>query len=342
MTRVSSSIASVVVLAAGLGKRMKSELPKVLHEVCGRPMLLHVLAAAREVHPGRIIVVLGHGHEQVVPHLPPDCVVAIQKEQRGTGHAVLAAAALIPEGDMLVIPGDTPLITGDVLKALVEEHESSAAVATVLTMRLADPSGYGRIVRFPDGSVARIVEHRDANENQLAIQEVNSGMYVLPAPLTLDILRTVGSDNDQGEIYLTDVVAGLRQEGERVGASLVEDPGLLLGVNSPLELAQAEALMGERIKNGLMLAGAIIVDPGSTIVGADVTLDPGVVLRPFSTLCGSTNVAAGSDIGPGTTLVDAQIGKDSVLPHCYVRATALEDGTRLRPFTVVDGLPEES
>ncbi len=243
---------------------------------------------------------------------------------------------------MLVIPGDTPLITGDVLKTLVREHESSAAVATVLTMRLADPSGYGRIVRFPDGSVARIVEHRDANESQLAIQEVNSGMYVLPAPLTFDILHTVGDDNDQGEIYLTDVVAGLRQEGERVSASLVEDPALLLGVNSPLELAQAEALMGERIKSGWMVAGTTIIDPGSTVVGADVTLDSEVVLRPFSTLSGSTSVAAGSDIGPGTTIIDAQIGKNCVLPHCYVRATVLEDGTRLRPFTVVDGSPEES
>lgn len=319
---------------------MKSELPKVLHEVCGRPMLLHVLAAAQALRPGKIIVVLGHGYEQVVPHLPPGCAVALQHEQRGTGHAVLAASGQIPEGDMLVIPGDTPLITADALTALVDDHQASAAVATVLTMRLDDPTGYGRIVRFPDGSVARIVEHRDANDTELAIQEVNSGMYVLPAPLAVDILRTVGSDNDQGEIYLTDVVAGLRQEGERVGASLVADARLLLGVNSPVELAQAEALMGERIKTSWMLAGTTMVDPASTSVEAGVTLGPGVVIRPFTSLTGATSVGAGSVVGPSTTLVDAHIGEGCVLPHCYVRSTSLNDGAHLRPFTVLDGSTE--
>lgn len=240
---MTSHIGSVVVLAAGQGKRMRSTLPKVLHPVCRRPMLLYVLEAAREVEAERTVVVLGHGYEQVLPWLPGDCVVALQERQLGTGHAVLAAADQILPGLMLVLPGDTPLVTGEVLRALVADHVRSGATATVLTMELADPTGYGRVIRGDDGSVLRIVEHRDATPEELAVREVNSGMYVLPAAPALEILSGVGTDNDQQEIYLTDVIAGLRGRGERVAASKVADPSLVLGVNSQEELAQAEALM---------------------------------------------------------------------------------------------------
>jgi len=243
---VTSDIASVVVLAAGQGKRMKSTLPKVLHPVCGRPMLLHVLDAVRAVGAERVVVVLGHGHEQVRPHLPADCVVALQEQQLGTGHAVLAAAGQVLPGAMLVVPGDTPLVTGETLRALVRDHVRSGSLATVLTMELDDPTGYGRVVRDGDGSLVGIVEHRDATPEQRAIREVNSSMYVLPVPEAMDILRQVGSDNDQAEIYLTDVIAGLRARGAKVGASRVADPTLVLGVNSQAELAQAEALMIQR------------------------------------------------------------------------------------------------
>jgi bifunctional UDP-N-acetylglucosamine pyrophosphorylase/glucosamine-1-phosphate N-acetyltransferase len=231
------------VLAAGRGKRMKSTLPKVVHPVCGRPMILHVLEAARAVDARRIVVVLGHGHEQVRPLLPPDVVVAIQQQQLGTGHAVLSAAEQILPGPMVVLPGDTPLITGEALRGLVREHFASQVAATVLTMDLDDPTGYGRIVRDADGSLARIVEHRDATPAELALREVNSSMYLLPAPETLEILRGVRSDNDQQEVYLTDVIAGLRARGERVAACKVSDASLVLGVNSQEELAEAERLM---------------------------------------------------------------------------------------------------
>ena len=225
---------------------MKSKLPKVLHPVCGKPMLLYVLAAARAVEAERIVVVLGHGHEQVSPHLPADCVVALQDRQLGTGHAVLAARDQILPGYLLVLPGDTPLVTGEALKALVRDHERSGAAATVLTMDLDDPTGYGRIVRDAAGSVLRIVEHRDASPDELAIHEVNSGMYVLPVPLALQILDEVGSDNEQQEMYLTDVIAGLRARAEKVAASKVADASLVLGVNSLDELAQVEAIMTAR------------------------------------------------------------------------------------------------
>jgi bifunctional UDP-N-acetylglucosamine pyrophosphorylase/glucosamine-1-phosphate N-acetyltransferase len=245
---MSIQISTVVVLAAGQGKRMNSPLPKVLHEVCGLPMVLHVIAAARAVGAERVVVVLGHGHEQVRPHLPADCVVALQEQQLGTGHAVLSAAAQILPGPMLVLPGDTPLVTGEALSALVRDHDRSGAAATVLTMELEDPTGYGRIVRDASGSLLRIVEHRDATTEERAIREVNSSMYVLPAPQTLDILREVGPDNDQQEIYLTEVIAGLRFRGRKVAASKVADPTLVLGVNSPGELAEAERLMCYRTR----------------------------------------------------------------------------------------------
>jgi bifunctional UDP-N-acetylglucosamine pyrophosphorylase/glucosamine-1-phosphate N-acetyltransferase len=245
---VSSHIASVVVLAAGQGKRMKSELPKVLHPVCGRPMLLHVLSAAATVGAERVVVVLGHGYEQVVPYLPADCVVALQTQQLGTGHALLAAADSILPGPTLVLSGDTPLITDDVLLALVRDHAAGGAAATVLTMELADPTGYGRVIRDAEGSVLRIVEHRDATPDELRVKEVNAGLYVLPAPLALEILARVGANNDQGEIYLTDVIEGLVQRGDTVTASKVADSTLVLGVNSPVELAEAEALMCRRIE----------------------------------------------------------------------------------------------
>jgi bifunctional UDP-N-acetylglucosamine pyrophosphorylase / glucosamine-1-phosphate N-acetyltransferase len=238
-----SPISTVVVLAAGQGKRMKSKLPKVLHTVCGRPMLLHVLDAARAVGAERTVVVLGHGYQQVLPLLPPGCVVALQERQLGTGHAVLAAAGQILPGPMLVLPGDTPLVTGEALLTLVRDHAESGATATVLTMELDDPTGYGRVLRDANGSVLRIVEHRDATSDELAIHEVNSGMYVLPVPLALQILGRAGADNDQREIYLTDVVAGLCAHGEKVGASKVADASLVLGVNSQEELAQAELIM---------------------------------------------------------------------------------------------------
>jgi bifunctional UDP-N-acetylglucosamine pyrophosphorylase/glucosamine-1-phosphate N-acetyltransferase len=233
-------------LAAGQGKRMKSNLPKVMHQVCGKPMLLYVLEACSAVGAERTVVVLGHGADQVRPHLPEGCRVAIQQTQLGTGHALLAAADELLPGFVLVVPGDTPLVTGEALHDLADEHLASGAAATVLTMDLEDPTGYGRIVRDEAGGVVRIVEHRDASADELRLVEVNTGMYVLPVPVALDVLRGVGTDNDQGEIYLTDVIAGLLARGNQVAAVKVSDPSLVLGVNSLVELAQAEEIMCAR------------------------------------------------------------------------------------------------
>lgn len=322
-----------MVLAAGQGKRMKSDLPKVLHPVCGVPMLLHVLSAASEVGAKRMVVVLGHGHELVRPLLSAGVEVALQAQQLGSGHALLSGSDVIPEGSMLVLPGDTPLVTGAALKGLARAHADSGASATVLTMILEDPTGYGRVVRDQDGSVLKIVEHRDASPEELAICEVNTGMYVLPAPETLEILRRAGTDNDQGELYLTDVVEALRTAGARVGASVVADPRLVLGVNSRVELADAERILGERIKKGWMIAGVTIVDPASTSIEATVSIEPDVLIRPFTSLRGATSVGTRSEVGPCSTLVDAKVGSACRLPHVFAEGVVVPDGSVIRPFT---------
>jgi len=233
-------------LAAGLGKRMRSALPKVLHPVCGTPMLLHVLGAAQAVPSERLVVVLGHGHEQVAPILPVSVRIALQERQLGTGHALLCAAEHLVPGPCLVLCGDTPLVRAETLKTLVNTHRRSGASATVLTMELEDPSGYGRVVKAADGSISRIVEDRDAAPEELALREVNSGVYIFPIPLALELLRQVRPENAQGEIYLTDVVALLQVRGDRVEAYRVADAGELRGVNSPEDLAEVERAMVSR------------------------------------------------------------------------------------------------
>ena len=316
---------------------MKSDLPKVLHSVCGLPMLLHVLSAASAVGAEHTVVVLGHGHEQVLPLLPSGVEVALQAQQLGTGHALLSASGQIPEGAMLVLPGDTPLITGAALEALVRAHAESGAAVTVLTMVLDDPTGYGRVVRDADGQVLRIVEHRDASAEELAICEVNTGMYVLPAPESFQLLRQTSMDNDQGELYLTDVVELLRAAGARVQASIIADPRLVLGVNSRVELADAERILGERIKEEWMIAGVTLIDPASTTIESTVILETDVLIRPFTSLRGGTSVKAGSEVGPCSTLIDTWVGGGCRLPHVYAESVVVPDGEAIEPFTRLIG-----
>ncbi len=239
-----SSIDTIVMLAAGLGTRMKSSLPKVMHPVCGTPMLSHVVAAADGLVADRRVVVLGHGQDLVRSILPSGWEVAIQESQRGTGDALLAAAGCVGDGAVLVLSGDTPLVTTAMFEGLLAAHERSGAAATVLTMHLDRPDGYGRVVRDAEGDVAYIVEHRDADEAERALSEVNAGMYVLPGRAALEILRGAGTDNKQGELYITDVVAGLRARGVRVGAHRLADPAMALGVNSRVELAEVQRITG--------------------------------------------------------------------------------------------------
>ena len=330
----------VVILAAGEGTRMKSKLPKVLHPVAGRSLIGHVLEAAASLEPHRVVVVVGHGREQVTAHLAeiaPWAVTVVQEEQRGTGHAVRIAmdglAGQLAPGPILVLAGDTPLLTGATLARLLASHAAVSATATVLSMRLADPSGYGRIVRAPDGAVTAIVEHKDADDATLAIDEVNSGIYAFEAEPLSSALGRLTTANAQGEEYLTDVIGILRGEGQRVAASIAEDDRETWGVNDREQLAAAAAVMRDRINARWMREGVSILDPASTWIDVDVDLEPDVSIRPQVHLAGPTTVRGGAIIGPGTTLTSCEVGAGASVVHTWAELAVIGDGATVGPFT---------
>jgi bifunctional UDP-N-acetylglucosamine pyrophosphorylase/glucosamine-1-phosphate N-acetyltransferase len=340
------SPAAVIVLAAGEGTRMKSRTSKVLHELGGRSMLGHVLAAARELDPERLIVVVGHRRDQVIAHLAdtaPDAEPVIQERQGGTGHAVRTVLERVGalSGTVVVTNGDHPLLRGETLRDLVRTHETEGNAATILSTDIPDPAGYGRIIRESDGSVSAIVEHKEADPAQLAIHEINVGMYAFDGGLLGDALKQVTTDNAKGEEYLTDVVGILREDGHRTGAHRAADWVETQGVNDRVQLAQARRQLNDRLLEAHMRAGVTIIDPQSTWIDVDVTAEQDVVVHPGTQLHGRTRLAAGARIGPDTTLTDTVVGADasvvnavcdraeigpevSVGPYAYLRA-----GTRL-------------
>lgn len=338
--------AAVIVLAAGEGTRMKSRTSKVLHELCGRSMLGHVLAAARELEPERLVVVVGHRREQVAAHLAaagPDAETAVQEPRNGTGHAVRLAleqtGAL--DGTVVVTNGDVPLLRGETLRALVRTHEEEGNAATVLTTEMPDATGYGRMVRAADGAVEAIVEHKDATAEQLAINEINVGMYAFDGALLADALKRVTTDNAKGEEYLTDVVAIVRADGHRAGAHLASDWVETQGVNDKVQLAQARRQLNDRILEAHMRAGVTVIDPATTWVDVDVTADPDAEIHPGTQLHGRTHLAEGARVGPNCTLTDTTVGEGASVvnavcvgaeigPHASVGPFAyLRPGTRL-------------
>ncbi len=348
--------AVVIVLAAGEGTRMRSNTPKVLHEVAGRSLLGHVLAASTPLGADSTIVVVGHGRDLVVDHLAssaPDVHPVVQQEQHGTGHAVRIALQTLPadiDGTVLVLLGDTPLLTESTLTTFMQHHAASECSATVLTTVLDDPTGYGRIVRADSGQVSRIVEHRDADDATKAMREINSGIFAFAAGDLRSALDRVTTDNSQGEEYLTDVIELLVTDGRVVDALVVADADEVMGVNDRVQLAQAGAALQRRINEQWMRAGVTMVDPATTRIGVDVVLDPDVVIEPWTILEGKTRVASGAQVGPGAHLVDcvvaegatvrfstadrAEIGPDaSVGPYTYLRpGTRLGRGARAGAF----------
>jgi bifunctional UDP-N-acetylglucosamine pyrophosphorylase/glucosamine-1-phosphate N-acetyltransferase len=323
--------AAVIVLAAGQGTRMKSALPKVLHQVAGEPMLHHVLRATAELDAAHRLVVIGHGAEQVAATLPGratggpgaagvPCTV-VQAEQRGTGHAVRTALEQVQEvteGVVVVLPGDTPLITGATLRRLLDRHGETGAAVTILSAVLDDPKGYGRIVRDKDGHPIAIVEERDADEATRAIREVGTSIYAFDAEFLRLAVAKLTTDNDAGEEYLTDVV-GLAADGGRVLAALtVEDPAEAAGVNDRAQLSVVARALRDRICEQWQRAGVSILDPQTTWIDAAVKLEPDVTIEPGVQLKGETRVASGAVVGPDTTLVDTVVGRDArvVRAHC--------------------------
>jgi bifunctional UDP-N-acetylglucosamine pyrophosphorylase/glucosamine-1-phosphate N-acetyltransferase len=327
---------TVVILAAGEGTRMRSAVPKVLHPLCGRPLIAWPVAAAQEAGAATVVVV-DNPKERLREHLPADVVTAVQPEPRGTGDAVIAAAPHIDrDATVVVINGDVPLLTADAIKGLVDAHEAANAQATMATMEPPDPTGYGRVVRAPDGSVERVVETKvgqsDATEEELAIREVNTGVYAFAGGALLDALATLSSDNAQGEAYLPDVLPAIRARGGTVAGHPITDPALTHGVDDRVDLAHAQAVMQQRIHERHMRAGVTVVDPASTLIDAGVTIGRDTVIEPSCFLRGETVVGADCVVGPLTTLVDAQLGDRVRVPHSYVEGAVLDDGTSAGPF----------
>jgi bifunctional UDP-N-acetylglucosamine pyrophosphorylase/glucosamine-1-phosphate N-acetyltransferase len=329
--------AAVIIMAAGQGTRMKSAVPKVLHSLGGRSLVGHAVAAARALEPDHLVVVVGTGREQVEAHLAEidkEVRIAVQEQQLGTGDAVRAGLTAVPDitGPVIVTSGDVPLLEADTLRALVAEHDDRGNAVTVLTARVPDPTGYGRIVPGEDGSVAGIVEHKDATPEQRQIDEINAGIYVFDAATLRDGLSRITTDNAQGELYLTDVLAIARSDGKRVGAHVTEDAMQTEGVNDRVQLAALRAELNRRTLDRLMRDGITVVDPNTTWVDSTVTLEPDVTLLPNTQLHGTTTVAAGATIGPDTTLTDVQVGPGAKVIRCHGSESVIGAGASVGPF----------
>jgi bifunctional UDP-N-acetylglucosamine pyrophosphorylase/glucosamine-1-phosphate N-acetyltransferase len=350
-----SGVAAVVVLAAGQGTRMRSATPKVLHSFGGRSMLGHVLAATAPLDAGSTVVVVGSGRAAVEEHLTqvaPDALPVVQDQQRGSGHAAAVALAAIPDvqGPVLLVNGDAPLLRVETVTALVDAHRAAGNVLTVLTAEVQDPTGLGRIVRDAGGAVRAIVEERDATAEQRAVHEINAGVYIGDAAALRRALAGLGQDNDQGEQYLTDVLARLVAEGAPVGGVPAAEADDVLGCNDQRELAARRRTLNDRVLDDLMRAGVTVVDPMTTWVDVTASVAADAVLQPGTQILGSTSVGPGATVGPDTTLVDttvdagasvvrshclgAEIGPDaSVGPFSYLRpGTRLSRGSKVGAF----------
>mgnify|MGYP000323024212 FL=1 len=331
------SLETVVILAAGEGTRMKSQRPKVLHEIAGRSLLGHVLAAVETLTPKHVRVVVGSGREKVEEHIAaiaPKVTTVFQEHRGGTGHAAqLALADLKPSGTILILAGDTPMLTGESLAQLLEGHHAGGFTASVLTAEHPDPTGYGRIIRGDDDSLVRIVEEKDADEFEKAIEEINSGVYAFDAVKLAGAIGKLRNDNAQGELYLTDVIEILRNEGGKIAAVCIEDFTETLGVNDRVQLAEAAALLRDRINEKLMRSGVTIVDPASTWVDATSTISQDVTLLPGTAISGESTIGAGAIIGPRTTLVDCTVANGAEIKESYATSAVIGENASVGPFT---------
>jgi bifunctional UDP-N-acetylglucosamine pyrophosphorylase / glucosamine-1-phosphate N-acetyltransferase len=325
----------VVILAAGEGTRMRSATPKLLHSLCGQPMLAWTLAAAREAGARKIVVIDGPGRG-LAEAVDGVATIAVQEEPRGTADAVRAAAGEIDgDGPVIVLNGDAPLVSPGTITALADAHDASGAAATIATAVLDDPRGYGRVIRAPDGTVERVAETKvpgDATELELHVREVNAGLYAFDAAEMLRAIEEIRPDNAQGELYLPDVLPVIRAHERSVLAYEVSDPTEMLGVNDRADLARVRAVAQARIHQRHMVAGATIVDPAATVIDAGVEIAAEAVIAPFSSLHGDTRVGAGSTIGPLSTLIDARVGERAAVVHSYVNGAEIGDRVSVGPF----------
>ncbi len=308
---------------------MKSKTPKVLHEIAGRSLVGHVVSAARELEPEHLVVVVGHAREKVTGHLEEHYAgtrTAVQEEQNGTGHAVRMALEELgkaPDGTVVVVCGDTPLLSGETLKALADTHATDGNAVTVLTAEVPDSTGYGRIVRDASGAVTEIVEHKDASDEQRAIREINSGVFAFDGRLLAEALGQVRTDNSQGEEYLTDVLSILREAGHRVGASVAGDHREILGINNRVN---------RRLVERAMFAGVTVVDPATVFVDVTVTFEPDAVILPGTQLLGATHIAEDAVVGPNTRLTDTTVGRGARVDNTVAYSAVIGESASVGPF----------
>jgi bifunctional UDP-N-acetylglucosamine pyrophosphorylase / glucosamine-1-phosphate N-acetyltransferase len=335
------SPAAVVVLAAGSGTRMKSKTMKVLHPVCGRSMIGHVITAAMTVQPKHLVAVVGHGRDQVGPHileLAPDALLAVQESQDGTGHAVrvgleaLREAAGTTSGTVVVMAGDTPLMQGETIAGLVADHEASRRAITILTGEVANPVGYGRVLRDDSGAVLAIVEEKDATPEQAAVREINSGVFAFDGDFLAAALGRIGNANAKGEYYLTDVVGIATADRLPVGAHRIDDVMQTEGANDRAQLARLGAELNRRILARWMRDGVTVVDPATTWIDADVVLEPDTTILPGVQLLGATLVAEDAVVGPDSTLKDVEIGRGAKVVRTHGQLAVIGANANVGPF----------
>jgi len=330
---------SVIVLAAGGGTRMRSKTMKVLHPLAGRSLLGHALHAARGVAPDHVVTVIGNQREQVSEHLAqidPDVVQAVQEEQLGTGHAVAVGLAALGDalgGTVVVVYGDVPLLEPETLEAFLDDHRSHGRTLSVLTARVDDPHGYGRVVRNADGSVSAVVEEKDATDEQRAIDEINSGILAFDAVWGRDALRQVGNDNAQGEYYLTDLISIAVAQSRPVGAYEIDDAVQTEGVNTRVQLARMAAEANRRIVERHMLAGVTVVDPATTWIDVDVSIGQDTTILPGTQVLGATTIGADAVVGPDSTLTDMEIGDGASVVRTHGSLSVVGAGATTGPFT---------
>jgi len=326
---------TVLIMAAGEGTRMRSSLPKVMHPVCGRPMVAWPILAAREAGAGRVAVIVSPDRD-ISPGLPPDTETVVQPEPDGTGGAIRAALDVIAGSrSVIVLSGDVPLITAETIAALLATHRESGAGATVMTVELDDPSGYGRIIRDQSGDVARIVETKHTDElspDVLATKEINSGTYVFEAGPLASAVGELANDNEAGEYYLPDVFPILRDQGLRVAAHIADDENANLGVNTRADLALVTAKARDQILRRHMLAGVTVIDPATTWIEADVEVGADVVVEPGTYLRGATSIADGAAIGPHATITDSTVGSGASIIHSHLVEAEVGEGAKVGPF----------
>ncbi|MBI1390753.1 MAG: UDP-N-acetylglucosamine diphosphorylase/glucosamine-1-phosphate N-acetyltransferase [bacterium] len=335
MTKDKKPLASII-LAAGDGTRMKSKLPKSLHRVCGRPMIVHILRSIDDLIDDKRVVVIGFANEMIREALEGFHVdFALQEQRLGTGHAVMCAKPLLGEnsgGDVLVLVGDAPLLTRATIEKLIERHRHQEASATILTTRMKNPAGYGRILRNSDHSVMSIVEDKDANIYEKKINEINTGTYVFDRNDLFSALDRIEPANKQGEYYLTDVIHIMVKEKKRVEAFVTKDSSETMGINNRIQFARAERIMRNRILDRLMLSGVTIVDPSTTFIDDSVNIDIDTIVHPNTFIMGKTTIGQGCEIGPLTQVVDCEIRENCRINSSYLRGCKIPPGMSIGPF----------